>query len=108
MKMIFLKLQALKKPDQKRFLVSSFVPQWYFAVDFFLFHSAVFSVTINHRSLGSLIYTMLSAKVKILDNSSVMMRMSPMVEGEVERAKRKRATVIVTRFILSLTKAVLQ
>ena len=35
------------------------------------------------------------------------MRMSPMVEGEVERAKRKRATVIVTRFIPSLTKAVL-
>ena len=29
--------------------------------------------------------------------------MSPMVEGEVERAKRKRATVIVTRLIL-LTK----
>ena len=26
------------------------------------------------------------------------MHMSPMVEGEVERAKRKRATVIVTRF----------
>ena len=25
--------------------------------------------------------------------------MSPMVEGEVERAKRKRATVIVTRWI---------
>ena len=50
------------------------------------------------------------AELKILDNeiSSVMMRMSPMVEGEVERAKRKRATVIVTRFILSLTKAVLQ
>ena len=63
MKMIFLKLQALKKPDQKGFLVSSFVPQWYFAVDFFLFHAAVFSVTINHSSRGSLIYTMLSAKV---------------------------------------------
>ena len=49
--------------------------------------------------------------MKILDDqiSSVMMRMSPMVEGEVERAKRKRATVIVTRFILRLsyTKAVL-
>ena len=28
-----------------------------------------------------------------------MMHMSPMVEGEVERAKRKRATVIVTRWI---------
>ena len=27
------------------------------------------------------------------------MHMSPMVEGEVERAKRKRATVIVTRWI---------